>query len=171
MKYDIDTNKIVVAGHSAGGELAAMMGATNGIAAFEGTGCDLQCCSKANAVIDLDGLLAFIHPESGEGDDRKRISAATHWFGFSKTENPALWKQGSPLTHVGKQAPPILFINSNLARMHAGREDFIQVLKEHDIYSEIQSFDAPHSFVSFEPWFTPTINYMDAFLKKIFSKN
>jgi pectinesterase len=170
-KYNIDTNKIVVAGHSAGGELAAMMGATNGIAAFEGTGCDLQCSSKANAVIDLDGLLAFIHPESGEGDDTKRISAATNWFGFSKTDNPQLWKQGSPLTHVGKHAPPILFINSNVVRMHAGREDFIKILKEYEIYSEIQFFDAPHSFVSFEPWFTPTINYMDAFLKKIFSKN
>ena len=34
----------------------------------------------------MDGLLAFIHPESGEGDDSKRISAATNWFGFSKTE-------------------------------------------------------------------------------------
>jgi acetyl esterase/lipase len=169
-KYNIDTNKIVVAGHSAGGELAAMMGATNGLAAFEGSGCDLQCNSKVNAVIDLDGLLAFIHPESGEGDDSKRISAATNWFGFSKTENPELWKQGSPLTHVGKHTPPILFINSNVARMHAGREDFIKILKEHDIYSEIQFFDAPHSFVSFEPWFTPTIKYMDDFLKRIFAK-
>lgn len=167
-EYNIDTNKIVIAGHSAGGELAAMMGATNEMAAFEGSGCDLQWSSKVNAVIDLDGLLAFIHPESGEGDDSKRVSAATNWFGFSKTENPELWKQGSPLTHVGKHTPPVLFINSNVARMHAGRDDFIKVLKENDIYSEIQFFDAPHSFVSFEPWFTPTIKYMDEFFKKVF---
>ena len=169
-KYNIDTAKIVVSGHSAGGELAAMMGATNNIDAFEGTGCDLKYSSHVNAVIDMDGLLAFIHPESGEGDDSKRISAATSWFGFSKTENPELWNQGSPLTHVGNHAPPILFINSNVARMHAGREDFINILNQHAIYSEVKTFDAPHSFVLFEPWFTPTIQYIDEFLKKIFEK-
>ena len=37
-KYNIDINKIAVAGHSAGGELAAMMGATNNIPSFEGNG-------------------------------------------------------------------------------------------------------------------------------------
>jgi len=169
-KYNLDTKKIAVAGHSAGGELAAMMGATNNISTFEGTGCDLNISSKVNAVIDIDGLLAFIHPESGEGDDSKRISAATNWFGYSKAENPELWKQGSPLTHVGPHSPPILFINSNVARMHAGREDYIKILNEHKIYSEIRSFDAPHSFCLFDPWFEPTVKYIDDFLKKIFAK-
>ena len=61
VKYNIDENKIVVAGHSAGGELAAMMGATNGLGSFEGDGCDKDISSKVNAVIDMDGLLAFIH--------------------------------------------------------------------------------------------------------------
>lgn len=169
-KYNIDTNKIVVGGHSAGGELAAMMGATNGIAAFEGNGFEKNISSKANAVIDMDGIVAFIHPESGEGDDSKRISAATNWFGYSKTENPELWKQGSPLTHAGKHTPPTLFINSNVARMHAGREDYIKILNEHNIYTDVKSFDAPHSFVLFEPWFEPTVKYIDDFLKKIFIK-
>lgn len=169
-KYDLDTTKIVVAGHSAGGELAAMMGATNGIASFEGDGCNKNISSKVNAVVDIDGLLAFIHPESGEGDDSKRTSAATNWFGYSKTENPELWKQGSPLTHVGSHTPPTLFINSNVARMHAGRDDFIKLLDQNNIYSEIRSFDAPHSFVLFEPWFTPTIQTIDAFLKKVFKE-
>ncbi len=169
--YNLDTNKIVVSGHSAGGELAAMMGATNNINSFEGTGCNLKSGSNVNAVIDIDGLLAFIHPESGEGDDSKRISAATNWFGYSKTENPDLWKQGSPLTHAGRHTPPTLFINSNVARMHAGREDYINILTKYNIYTEIKSFEAPHSFCLFEPWFTPTIKHMDDFLKKVFYKN
>ena len=168
-KYNIDTSKIAVAGHSAGGELAAMMGATNNISSFEGAVCNLNYRSNVSAVIDIDGLLAFIHPESGEGDDSKRTSAATNWFGFSKIDNPELWKQGSPLTHAGLHTPPTLFINSNVARMHAGREDYIKILNEYNIYTEIKSFDAPHSFVLFEPWFGQTIKYMDDFLKKVFS--
>src|SRR6187399_622864 len=169
-KYNIDPNKIVVAGHSAGGELAAMMGATNNIASFEGDGCNKNISSKVNAVIDMDGLLAFIHSESGEGDDSKRTSAATNWFGYSKTENPESWKQGSPLTHIGPQTPPTLFINSNVARMHAGRDDYIKILNEYNTYTEIKYFDAPHSFVLFEPWFTPMVQSIDAFLQKVFNR-
>ncbi len=167
-KYNIDENKIVAAGHSAGGELAAMLGATNGMSSFEGAGCDKNISSKVNAVIDMDGLLAFIHKESGEGDDSKRISAATNWFGYSKTENPELWKQASPLTHIGPHTPPTLFINSNVARMHAGRDDYIKILDEYNIYTAIKAFDAPHSFVLFEPWFTPMLQTIDSFLKKVF---
>jgi hypothetical protein len=44
-----------------------MMGATNGIASFEGDGCNKNISSKVNAVIDMDGLLAFIHSESVKG--------------------------------------------------------------------------------------------------------
>ena len=167
--YNIDVNKIAVSGHSAGGELAAFMGATNGMKQFEGGGCYTNVSSKVNAVIDLDGTLAFIHPESGEGDDSKRISAATHWFGYSKTENPDLWKQAAPLTHVGKHTPPTQFINSGVARMHAGREDFVAVLKQHKIYSETKTFEgSPHSFLLFNPWFDTTVVYMDKFLRRVF---
>jgi pectin methylesterase-like acyl-CoA thioesterase len=167
-KYNIDVDKIVVAGHSAGGELAAMMGSTNGVISFEGDGCEKNISSKVNAVIDMDGILAFIHPESGEGDDSKRTSAATNWFGFSRTENPELWKQGSPLTHIGPHAPPTLFINSNVQRMHAGRDDYIKILSEFGTYTEVKEFNAPHSFVLFEPWFTPVLKDMDDFIKNIF---
>lgn len=167
-KYNIDVNKIVAAGHSAGGELAAFMGATNGMKQIEGAGCFKDASSKVNAVIDLDGTLAFIHPESGEGDDSKRTSAATHWFGYSKTENPGIWKQAAPLTHVGKHNPPILFINSSVDRMHAGREDFIKILNQHKIYSEVKTIQgSPHSFLLFHPWFDTTIAYMDKFIRNV----
>jgi pectinesterase len=168
-KFNLDTSKIVIAGHSAGGELAAFMGATNRNPEFEGTDCNLNNSSVVNAVIDIDGALTFIHPESGEGDDSKRTSAATFWFGYSKTENPGVWMQASPLTHVGKQCPPVLFLNSSVARMHAGREDFIKIMNKYNIYSEVRSFDnAPHTFCFYDPWFQPMLNYMDAFLKKAF---
>lgn len=166
-KYNIDVSKIVAMGHSAGGELAAFLGNTNG--SFHQFTCNEKFMGGVSAIVDLDGLLAFIHPESGEGDDSKRISSASHWFGYSKTEKPELWNEGSPLTYAGKNSKPTLFINSSVDRMHAGRDDYIKILSGYHIYTEVKKFDgAPHSFIMFEPWFTPTIQYIDAFIKKVF---
>ena len=167
--YQIDTAKIAVLGFSAGGELAAFLGATNGMAAFEGEGCNETFSSGVDAVVDLDGTLSFVHPESGEGDDSKRISAATYWFGYPKKDAVELWTEASPLTHVGKHTPPTLFINSSVDRMHAGRDDFMNVLKGHGILTEVKTFaDAPHTFPLYEPWFSPTLKTIDGFLKRVF---
>lgn len=168
--FGIDTGKIAVAGFSAGGELAAFLGSTNGISRFEDDACNIPFSSRIQAVINLDGILSFIHPESGEGDDSRSTSAATYWFGFSKKENPQLWEDASSLTHAGAHTPPVLLINSSVNRMHAGRDDFRKILDKHGIYSEAHSFaGAPHSFPLFHPWFEPTVGYIDQFLKKVFA--
>lgn len=168
-KYNVDSNKIAVLGFSAGGQLAALLGVTAGNSKFEAGECNVRSSSAVNAIIDLDGTLSFVHPESGEGDDTKRTSAATYWFGYSKKENLKLWEEASPLTYVDKNTPPTLFINSSVDRMHAGRNDFLKVLEENNIYSEVKTFPgSPHSFPLFDPWFEPTLKYTDEFLKKVF---
>ena len=168
-KYQVDTSKIAVLGFSAGGELAAFLGTTVGDAKFEGYITPKEQPAPVHAVVDIDGTLSFTHPESGEGDDSKKISAATYWLGFAKKDSLALWQEASPLTHVGPHTPPTLFINSGVARMHAGRDDYIKILDQYQIYSEVKTFEnAPHSFCLFEPWFTPTVTYIDDFLKRVF---
>lgn len=158
-------------GFSAGGQLAALLGTTMNDPKFEGAACHPNYSSNVQAIIDLDGTLSFVHPESGDGDDSKKTSAATYWFGFSKKENVSLWAEASPLTHVGKHTPPTLFINSSVDRMHAGRDDFRKVLSEHKIYSDVKTFEgAPHHFPFFDPWFKPMVQYIDDFLGKVFFK-
>ena len=122
-KYNLDPEKIVISGFSAGGELAAFLGTTSNMPLFEGDCCEKGVSSNVNAIIDMDGTLSFVHPDSGEGDDSKGTSAATYWFGSSKKENPMLWEAASPLGYVGEKTPPTLFINSSVDRMHAGRDD------------------------------------------------
>jgi pectinesterase len=169
VKYNLDTTRIVAAGFSAGGELAAFLGVTGNMPLFEGTNGQTAKPTNVNAVIDMDGILSFTHPESGEGDDSKRTSAATYWFGYPKKGNEKIWETGSSLSYVGSSTPPTLFINSSVARMHAGREDYNKILNGYNIYNETHTFeDAPHGFPLFDPWFEPMVGYMDSFLKKIF---
>jgi acetyl esterase/lipase len=167
--WSIDSSKIAVLGFSAGGEIAAFMGTTGGMPNFEGGDCSRGSSSAVNAVIDIDGTLSFVHPDSGEGNDSVKTSAATYWFGYSKKANPLVWDRASPLTYVDSHTPPTLFLNSALPRMHAGRTDYIGILNKYNIYSEVHEFgNAPHCFCLFEPWFTPTVGYIDGFLKKVF---
>lgn len=166
-KYHIDENRIVVGGHSAGGQLAALMGSTNDDPLFKDSTDHRNISDKVNAVINVDGVLAFIHPESGEGDESKHPSAGTYWFGYTKTERPDIWNQASALNHVNSKSAPILFFSSSVPRMHAGRTDYINALNQFGIKSELVAFDdAPHSFLFFHPWFEPMVNAIDAFITK-----
>lgn len=169
-EYGGDSSRMVALGFSAGGELAAFLGVTGNMPLFEGAD-PAKVSTTVKAVVDIDGILSFTHPESGEGDDSKRTSAATYWFGYPKKGNEKLWEAASSLSYTGPSTPPTLFLNSGVDRMHAGREDYIKVLDRYHIYHETHTFDnAPHSFCLFEPWFTPTVQYIDGFLKKIFTK-
>jgi acetyl esterase/lipase len=169
--YHIDANKIAVWGFSAGGQLATLVGTTAGDKTFPGDGCYDKFSDKVQAIVDADGTLAFIHLESGEGDDSKKKSAGTLWFGANRTERPDLWNQAGALNHVDKNTPPIAFINSSVDRMHAGRTDMIHKLDSLHIYSEILAFpETPHPFLLFNPWFEPVVNHTAEFLDKMFKR-
>jgi pectinesterase len=168
-KYHIDKDKIATWGFSAGGQLAVLVGTTGDSPLFPGNGVYDKYSDKVQAIVDVDGTLAFIHPESGEGDDSKKISAGTYWFGYTKKQRPDLWQQAAGLNHVDKNTPPTLFLNSGVARMHAGRDDYNHKLDSLHIYHEVHAFaGAPHPFILFDPWFTPSLNYTTAFLDKVF---
>ena len=169
--YNIDDKKIATWGFSAGGQLATLVGTTGGSPLYKGNGVYDKFSDKVQAIVDVDGTLAFIHPESGEGDDSKKTSAATYWFGSGKNVHPELWQEASPLNHIDKNTPPIMFLNSGVDRMHAGRTDVIRKLNSLYIYHEVHAFaGAPHPFIMFNPWFTPSLNYTVDFLDKVFGR-
>jgi acetyl esterase/lipase len=160
-KFNVDPNKIAVLGCSSGGQMATLIGTTNENSAFEDKD-DLNQNTKVHAIIDMDGILAFKHPESQEG------KAANLWLGGTYEEKPETWQQASALTHTDKNTPPILFINSDMIRFHAGRDNMIEILDKNGIYNEVQTIkNSPHSFWFFNPWFDEMINYTTQFLDKV----
>ncbi len=167
-KYNIDTSKIAIEGESAGGQLAMLVAMTNRIEKFEGDKNGSKSTSKAHAAIDVDGIVSFLMPGS-LNIERKTDSPDAYWLGGIFAEKPNIWKDASPLFWVGNESVPCLFIASSVPRFHAGRDEMIDMLHQNGIYSESHTItDTPHSFWLFEPWFTPSTNYILNFLNKIF---
>ncbi|PXY42702.1 esterase [Flavobacterium cheongpyeongense] len=161
-KFNVDPDKIAVLGCSSGGQMAALTGTTNGNSAFNDAQNNSKSSSKVNAIINIDGVLAFKHPESSEGE------MAAFWLKGTVAENPENWKNASALTHTDKNTPPIVFINSSVPRFHAGRDDMIAILNQNNIYNEVHTIkDSPHSFWFFNPWFSETVFYTTQFLDKV----
>lgn len=162
-RFRVDPNKIAILGCSSGGQMAALIGTTNGDLTLEDTLNKSKSAAKVNAIINIDGILAFKHPESEEGE------MASFWLNGTYEENPANWKKASALTHTNNNTPPILFINSSLDRFHAGRADMIAILNQNNIYNEVKTIqNSPHSFWFFNPWFEETVKCTTQFLATIF---
>lgn len=165
-KYNIDTNKIVLMGQSAGGQLAALVGATSE-KKYEPS--NKKFSTKVKAIIDIDGVLDMTTPsESGKDTIPTKPSAAKMWLGYTYKENPKLWLEASPLTYIGKDTPPMLFINSSIPRFHAGRDEAIEIMKKHNIYFEVHTIEnTPHTFWLFHPWQKEVVSIIVNFLNHV----
>ncbi len=169
-ELNIDTDRIAISGCSAGGQLAALVGVTSGMKKIDG-GQD-HIPTHVHAIIDIDGILDFTDPnESGKDNNPNKPSAGKQWLGASYQDDPELWIEASPLTYIGKNTPPMLFINSALPRFHAGRDSAIAIMDRYGIYSEVHTIpNTPHPFWLFHPWFEPTVmlvrNFLDKTLKE-----
>lgn len=167
-RYHFDPKRIALLGTSAGGQMAALIGSLNApFPPFE-TAIYAHVPVNVNAVVDMDGILTFIGHGSEEGHDIPgKLSAATRWFGVSMQENPAPYLEASALTHVNPCSAPILFINSSLQRMHAGRDEMIEQLNHYGIYNETWEIPStPHTFWLFHPWFDEAMKHTLNFLNK-----
>ncbi|WP_339868858.1 pectinesterase family protein [uncultured Algoriphagus sp.] len=159
-EFGIDTSQMAISGSSAGGQIAALVGMTN-TSEYEGA-TELSASSEVQAIVDMDGVLAFHHPESAEGQ------VASEWFGGTYEQKPEIWDAASPLYLKSPVYKPILFINSQYPRFHAGRDELIQKLDAAGIYSGVHTLpETPHPFWLYEPWFNYTVKIMDEFFERI----
>lgn len=168
-KYNIDPLKIAISGSSAGGQLAALVGMTSGLKKSDGREGNNSISARVQAIINMDGILDFSDPsESAKDNDPAKPSAGASWFGATFKQAPQKWKEASPIAYAGTNSPPILFLNSELVRFHAGRDNVITMLNTHGIYTQVHTIThTPHPFWLFHPWFEPTVKCTIEFLDKI----
>ena len=144
-KYHLDSSFITVAGGSAGGNIAGLVGVTNGDPRFEGDGEHRDFSSDVNGVISLDGAIETV---SG------------NWAKFPD-KDPWLHNEAIPLFHMIQQnrCPPLLFakggrplsvwINTNIAENRSSHVDFRW----------------PHAFECFDPSKDELVDVLSAYLR------
>jgi acetyl esterase/lipase len=114
--YGFDSSRIIVAGSSAGGHLAALVGVSNGVAALEGSvGEHAQVSSDVQAIVSFYGAsnLQSILSQSTPHGLKVRVPALELLLGGQPDAQAELARLASPVAHVDESDPPLLLIHGD----------------------------------------------------------
>lgn len=149
-KYGLDPDHIGAMGGSAGGHLVAMLGTSHKIAKLEGEGGSAGVSSRVQAVV------AMATPA-----DMTR-------FGNRATVDTATLTLVSPITHVDKDAAPILLLHGEADRLVPMQQSELLLAKYQQaaVPAELVKFPgAPHAFWNQSQWFPDTMQRAVAFFR------
>jgi acetyl esterase/lipase len=138
--YQLNTNKVVVWGGSAGGHLAAMAGTTGDITDFDDPSLgNAGQTSRIQAVVDWFGPIRFDQMDtqftaSGKGtpDHNAANSPESQLLGKPVQQAPELVKWSSPATYISKGDPPVFIQHGTDDRLVPTQQsvDFAAALKK-----------------------------------------
>lgn len=149
-KLGVDPDRIVSAGGSAGGHIAACTSLTQGLDFAEE---DLSVSSKPNALLLYNPVLRF----EGMPQLMKRID-----------NDAVLGKAISPGLHLSKDTPATLLMFGDADPLLAQAEEFMKRAKELGLHAELYTAEGQnHAFFNRQPWLGKTTERADQFLVSI----
>ena len=141
-EFGIDARRIGIAGSSAGGHLAALVGVTNGHRELEGrVGAHLDQSSDVQAIVDLFGPTNFhsILKQSTPHGLGVRKPAFDLLLGGQPDDVPDLARLASPTEHVDTRDPPLLLI-------HGDQDPQVPINQSHELHGRYKSLRRPVQF-------------------------
>lgn len=165
-EYGVDPARIGIVGASAGGTLAAMVGATNGQRETDAADAPPAPSCDVQAVVDIDGTVTFMD-NALISQSENEPSPYWEYVHGPYNANRATWLAASPLNYVTRACAPMLFIKSTATRpILAGREEMAARLRLLGVDAqETQIPDTPHPFWLVHPWFERAVAETATFLQ------
>jgi len=149
-RLGVDPGRIVAAGGSAGGHIAACTGLTEGL---EAEGEDAKVSPKPDALVLFNPVLRF----DGIPQLMERIG-----------NDEALGKAISPTLHLTKSAPPTLLFFGTKDRLLQQGEEFVKRSREVGHRAELFTAEGQsHGFFNRPPWQERTLRRADEFLASL----
>lgn len=142
-EWNLSGDRIIVAGNSAGGHLAALVGVSNRNADLEGkTGDDLDRSSSVQGAISFYGAsdLTTILSQSTPHGLSVRVPALDLLLGGQPKDCLALARLASPVFHVDPSDPPLLLL-------HGDRDPQMPIDQSYQLRAACEKANAPVQFV------------------------
>jgi pectinesterase len=158
----LNPERIGVMGGSAGGHLSGLTALTSGKKEFEGDGPFPETDSAVRACVVMAASQDLV-----EANKTKTTASAAAFFGVKLEDNPELYRQASPLTHIRPGVPPTLFIEGEKDTLKVGRKEAMDALQALGIETAVHTLKgAPHPFWMSDPWCAETVEIAAHFFAK-----
>ncbi len=110
-RYELDPDRIGIAGASSGGHLALLAGMADEDAGLEGSGGWTNVSSRVSAIVSYYGPMDLTAVSADFG--ARAQAAITKLIGATPQVNPSAYRRASPITYVSSGKPPILMVHGD----------------------------------------------------------
>jgi acetyl esterase/lipase len=132
-KYGVNAERIGAFGHSAGAQLAALLGMEDTRDNSDAT--LAKYSSRVQAVVDVSGPTDFTgHRDAESAEFLKKF------FGGDYEKRPEVWRGASPVFHASKDDAAFLIL-------HGTQDDNVNIAEAQELYEKLQTAGATVSFV------------------------
>ena len=132
-KYNVNPDRIGAFGHSAGAQLAALLGMED---TRDNSDPELaKYSSRVQAVVEVSGPTDLTVQDDPEG-----TIFLTGFFGVDYAKQPAVWQDASPVFHVNKHDAPFLIV-------HGTKDDDVPIAQAQELYDKLHAAGVQVKFV------------------------
>src|SRR5579863_3314975 len=135
-KYGVNPDHIGAFGHSAGAQLAALLGMENTRDNSDPT--LAKYSSKVQAVVDVSGPADFTTDHDADGD-----AFLASFLGAEYSKQPEVWRDASPAFHVSKGDAPFLIV-------HGTKDESVPIAQAQELFEKLKAAGVPADFIKMD---------------------